>query len=903
MTTLKTYARTGRDAVKVSGKSEALRSGRRKLIWCSAVALVICGLVALAGCGGGSSSNGKITIQIIPGSAQSIDTGQALTFNATLANDTDNKGVSWQFTGSSCSGAGCGTLTNATTSSVLYTAPTGISAQLAVSLQAFSNVDKNITATVTINVVLAPTFGTTVPPNGANGVPYSFAVAVTGGVAPLTLTIGSGSLPAGLTISTSGTISGRPTGSNTTNTFTVQVADNGNPPIKVLSPSYTVKISAAPALAITSSGALLGATKNSVYATSILTSGGVPPFTWTIASGALPPGLLLNKTSGQISGTPTAAGAFTFTPSVVDSAIPPQSATTAAPLSITVTAPPALQIVPSVLPGGTVATPYSTSVQATGGILPYSWSVLGGQLPAGLSLNAVSGDITGTPILVSSSPVNFTLKVQDSGTVPSTATQAFNISIGVGSTNPDALFRGAYVFFFNGFDTQGVVQSVGMFTADGAGKITAGTEDTNRVSGSALSVTLTGTYSIRTDGGGTLTLTATNSNQQKLTSVYALTLDSTGSAHFFENDANNMTPPPLPTRGAGIIKPQVGSNFNAASFSGNYAFAFSGQDLTQAATALAGVVHADGNASFGPGTVDFNDAGAYSGDLPASGNFSVSGTAGRAVANLIFQIPSTPQVTMNFVCYFVSPGDLFFVEADLTDATHPKIGGEMILQQPTVTFNDAALNGGSVVSGTGFHTSASAFVGLLTADSSGGASLNFNQNAGGVIAVGADVPGTYRVTPNGRAEFTGLAPRIAAAYLTGVNQGFLIGSDAAATVGLVENQSGGPPFSAATVKGSYALSSPNPGDDMVSNIIGQVNANGAGSMPGVVDEVDANGQTPGQTFQGNYTVGASGQGTMTTNTPTGVPTNLAIYVVSPSKVRMISTDAVDEHPQVIFLDH
>jgi hypothetical protein len=261
------------------------------------LALACCAITLASGCGGGSST--KITVQIIPGTTQMIDTGESLTFMATLANDTSNKGVMWQFTGSSCSGAGCGTLTNATSSSVLYTAPTGISATLSVSLQAVSLADKSATATVAISVVVAPTFGTALPPNGANGVPYSFAIPVTGGVAPLTLTIASGSLPAGLTISQSGTISGKPTGSNTTNTFTVQVADSGNPPNKVLSPQYTIKISAPPPLSITSSGALFGATVNTAYATSITTSGGVPPFTWSKISGKFPPGLTFNTTSGR----------------------------------------------------------------------------------------------------------------------------------------------------------------------------------------------------------------------------------------------------------------------------------------------------------------------------------------------------------------------------------------------------------------------------------------------------------------------------------------------------------------------------------------------------------------------------------------------------------------------------
>jgi hypothetical protein len=911
MTTSKSYARiTGNPASKNSSNQ---RDGMRRLKFLSGPVLLAlaCTAIALAaGCGGGSSAN-KITVQIIPGTTQMVDTGQSLTFMATLANDTSNKGVMWEFTGSGCSGPGCGTLTNATSSSVLYTAPSGISATLSVSLEALSLADMSATATVTIDVVIAPTFGTTVPPNGANGVPYSFPVSVTGGVAPLTLTIASGSLPAGLTISQSGTISGKPTGANTTNTFTVQVADSGNPPIKVLSPQYTIKISAPPALSILSSGALLGGTVNAPYTESIATSGGVPPFTWTKISGNFPPGLTFNTTSGQFTGTPTSAGTFPFTLQVVDSAIPPQTATTPAPLSITVNPLTPLQVTPSVLPGGSVATPYSTSVQATGGVQPYTWSVTSGQLPAGLTLNPSSGQITGTPILVSGTPVSFTLGVQDSETVPVAASQSFSISIAAGTANPNSLLRGAYAFFFSGFDTQGVVLATGQFTADGAGNISSGTEDMNRVSGTSINAALSGTYTLGTDGRGTLTLTATNAvTDQKLTVIYQLVFDSAGNARFFENDDTGTTmpppPPPLPARGEGIIKPQVGASFSAANFSGNYAFALSGQDLTTAPAALVGVVHADGASTFSPGTLDFNDAGLYSPALPTSGTFSSSSTAGRVVADLVFQIPSSAQVTLNFICYFVSPGDLFVIEIDTTDATHPKIGGEMILQNPSVVFNNTALSGGSVISGTGLDSpNASAFVGLLDSSASGSATVNFNQNDGGTISQGALIPGTYLVTTNGRVEFTGfgaLGPRMAAAYLTGVNQGFLVGSDKTATVGLLENQTGSP-FSAASVMGSYALSAPAPADNSVSSIIGQTTANGTGTMQGVVDEVDSSGQNKAQSFVGNYTVGASGQGTMTTNTPVGIPTNLAIYVASPSKIRAISTDSIDKHPQVIFFDH
>ena len=424
-------------------------------------------------------------------------------------------------------------------------------------------------------------------------------------------------------------------------------------------------------------------------------------------------GLTFNTTSGQISGTPTMAGVFQFTLQVVDSAIPPQTASTPAPLSITVIGPPPLQVTPSVLPVGSVATPYSTSVQATGGVQPYTWSVVSGQLPAGLSLNSGSGEITGNPILVSGTPVSFTLGVKDSQTVPATASRAFSISITAGTANPNSLLRGAYAFFFSGYDTQGVVLATGQFTVDGSGNITSGSEDMNRVSGISLNATLSGTYSLGTDGRGTLTLTATNSTNQKLTAIYQLVLDANGNARFFENDTSNTTPPPLPTRGEGIIKPQVGSSFSAANFSGNYA-----------------LLSADESRHSSPQTWSASSMRTESRRfLPEQWiTMTRDNTAPQFRRRVIFieqhswprrrefGFPDPLVGTVDAQCHLllrIAIGS-FAIEIDTTDATHPKIGGEMVLQNPAVVFDNTALTGGSVISGTGLDSpSASAFVGLL----------------------------------------------------------------------------------------------------------------------------------------------------------------------------------------------
>jgi hypothetical protein len=77
------------------------------------------------------------------------------------------------------------------------------------------------------------------------------------------------------------------------------------------------------------------------------------------------------------------------------------AATTIAPLSITTAS----------LPSITVGTPYSVTLSASGGVLPYTWSVSSGALPAGLSLSP-AGVISGTPTAQGTS--SFTVAVTDS---------------------------------------------------------------------------------------------------------------------------------------------------------------------------------------------------------------------------------------------------------------------------------------------------------------------------------------------------------------------------------------------------------------------------------------------------------------------------------------------------------
>ena len=155
---------------------------------------------------------------------------------------------------------------------------------------------------------------------------------------------------------------------------------------------------------------------NQPYATALASSGGIMPYRWSLANGspALPAGLVLDATAGTITGTPTALGTTTPIFRLEDSSSPEQAVQKSLTITIT-TVPQPLTISTSSLPEGAVNQPYPpTTLQATGGIQPYTWSV-NPALPNGLQLNVFSpGTISGTPLNGTAGTTTHTFTVSDS---------------------------------------------------------------------------------------------------------------------------------------------------------------------------------------------------------------------------------------------------------------------------------------------------------------------------------------------------------------------------------------------------------------------------------------------------------------------------------------------------------
>jgi large repetitive protein len=342
----------------------------------------------LAGCGGSLSSPSVS----VTASASTVDGTNAITLTATVTNDQNNAGVTWSVSGG-------GTLSSETTSSATYTAPAATSSAQTITVTATSIASTAKTGTATITVPAAPSI-TTIGANlaGTVGSPYTVTLAGSGGISPYHWTLSSGTLPACLTMTSAGVISGTVLASCAgvyTPTFTM--TDSGTPTALRATTQLSMVIAAATPISFTGIVPITG-TYNVAYSGSAAATGGAGTLTYALTSGStLPTGVTLNTATGAISGTPTVTGTFSFAVTVSDAY---GDSATCATYSLVISYP-VMQITTGTLPAGYVGTAYtSTALAATGGAgvsSNYSWAVASGSaLPTGLALTS-SGAIIGTP--------------------------------------------------------------------------------------------------------------------------------------------------------------------------------------------------------------------------------------------------------------------------------------------------------------------------------------------------------------------------------------------------------------------------------------------------------------------------------------------------------------------------
>jgi hypothetical protein len=422
------------------------------------------------------------------------------------------------------------------------------------------------------------TFNQTTLPGGNVNTPYSQTLTVSGAFGSVAYTRTGGALPAGLTLSSSGTISGTPTTAGPS-TFTVLATDSSG---ATGSQSFTITISA-PSL-ILSPASLPNGTTGIAYNQTVTASGGTGSYTFAVTSGALPTGLSLSS-AGAITGTPSAGGPFSFTIQATDSS----SNTGSKSYTVNVGSN-SLTVSPASLPNGFTGTAYNQTLTASGGSGSYTFAVTSGALPMGLSLSS-AGAITGTPS--AGGPFSFTIQATDSGA--NTGSKSYTVTIGSNllTVNPASLPNGFTGTAYN----QTVTASGG--TGSYTFAVTSGALPTGLSLSSAGAIT--GTPSA--GGPFSFTIQATDSGANTGSKSYTVTIGS---------NSLTLSPASLPNGFTGTAYNQT---VTASGGSGSYTFAVTSGALPtglslSSAGAITGTPSAGGPFTF---TVQATDGGANTG--------------------------------------------------------------------------------------------------------------------------------------------------------------------------------------------------------------------------------------------------------------------------------------------------
>ncbi|HJQ70970.1 MAG TPA: putative Ig domain-containing protein [Blastocatellia bacterium] len=262
---------------------------------------------------------------------------------------------------------------------------------------------------VTVSDVRSPAINGASSLGGVRGAAFSYQFDATGGTPPYTWSIVAGALPPGLTLTPgTGLLAGSPASAGSF-AITVQASDSMS---RAGQKAMTINV-IAPLDLLTSS--LPSVVRGAAYAQQFVATGGKPPYSWIVVTGALPAGLGLNQNTGAILGAPTSTGNFTFTVDVTDDDL--RSARKALSISVV---PVPLSLVPAPAMQTMKGSAFSYQLNATGGSPAYTWSVTGGGLPAGLALNSATGAIGGTPTAAGAFAVTVTVRDQDSQTASTT---------------------------------------------------------------------------------------------------------------------------------------------------------------------------------------------------------------------------------------------------------------------------------------------------------------------------------------------------------------------------------------------------------------------------------------------------------------------------------------------------
>ena len=822
-----------------------------------------------------------VVIKVTPTNAQVIS-GKTQQFTATVTGST-NTSVAWSVSGLGCTGSGCGTIS----STGLYTAPAAPPSPAQVIVTATSNASPSKAASVSVTI-LPPVVIKISPATLQLAVSKSqlFTATVTGGTSNPAVTWsvnGPGCTGAACgTVSSVGLYTAPPNVPTPpqVNVVATSVADTTKTATAAVTILPTIVVTVSPSKVEVAVGTKQQFTAN-------ITGTSNPSVTWTLTGASCSSGACGTLSS---TGLYTAPASVPASPLVTITATSTVDTTKSSSASVTIIPPLAIRVTPArSLVALKAQQPFFATIIGSLNTA-VTWKVSG----AGCS-GATCGTISTAGLYTAPASMPSPATITVTAAAQAAPSQIATATIKLIANNNEKL-NGQYAFQFKGFDSSGPYQATGSFVADGSGHLTSGTEDVNRTAGVTANTSLTGTYSIVSDGRGTMTITDTLG-----ASTYKFALDVLGNkGRLIEFDNSGM-------RGSGSIERQDSTAFSTSALTGSFAMNLTGMDSNGNRIGALGQIYFQPQTSLIPlGSLDVNDGGVVSPTYgPFFGSYHVAGN-GRGTMGL--SIPGFAGGSFNFAIYIVSANEFLAISLDQLSTRNPIFSGPAELQTG-LPFADASFSGPTVISLSGNNgTSTQDLVGQIMFNGPTGIVLTFDQNTGGAITTNAVLTGADSVQINGRGTLNldnnNGSNTNWIFYAISPNRAFVLDSSSSFVMdGDLEPQSTVQPFSNADVIGTYLLGS----GELVSLtnplVSGVSNFDGKGSVLGAQDTSTSSTQAPNQSLAGTYSISTSlnnGRGSLTLTSPTGSTT--ALWVTSNSEVIGMSIDHSNTQPTILHLE-
>ncbi len=527
------------------------------------------------------------------------------------------------------------------------------------------------------------------------------------------------------------------------------------------------------------------------------------------------------------------------------------------------------------------------------------WTVTCGGADCGsLSTNHTDGGASLTYTAPASVPAGNTVTITATASADSSVSVSGVTTITAGSTG--SALNGQYAFLLTGADITGFYVAAGSVVADGNGNISSGEEDFCDISACDFVQFTNGTYSVGTDGRGSIQFSTADLGPQ----TFAVVVTSGSHGLITEFDGTETS--------SGTLDLQDVNSFNVSQFTGGFSFALAGFDLQNGVFAdLGGVLTADGSGGFNNGTFDVNDQ--QTGFATSTGVVLPVNTSIDSFGRVTVSNGST-----TFAYYIVNAKAIRMIQEDSNF-----LSGGSAYTQGTGSLSVANLAGKSVFTEAGVSVFGSlALAGQFTADSGGSVSSGvMDVNDGGTISNGSISGSSFSSFASARGTL-GLSGGVSAnvaefqVYLvdpgvnildpnssTGGGGALILDSDGGAIgIGEIVPQSG-----SATFQGNYGanLQAFTTTDEL--DLEGQLAAM-TGNLTGTGDlnDIDLNLQTiqlfPAQTLTGTFTADGSNPGRFTGSVQIGnVETmNLVYYQATNSQVILVEIDEVQQGNGVLI---